>query len=243
MRRLTLSLLLLAGAAAAQETRPHAPAVLLPGIGEADPRRPVPVAEMPWRALGRVQTELGTRCTGALIGPREMLTAAHCLVAPRTGQYVQPGSVHVLLGYDRGRFAAHARVEAFRVAPDYQPGRGASGADWAVLRLDRVLGTTGNILPLLRDPPPPRSPVMLGGWQQDRPEMLMADTACRLLGVQRHADGRQTLVHDCAGTRGASGAPLLARGPDGAWAVIGVQAAAAADLALGHAAPAAAVRE
>ena len=37
------------------------------------------------------------------------------------------------------------------------------------------------------------------------------------------------LRHTCAATRGASGAPLLGRAPDGEWVVVGVAAAARAD--------------
>ncbi|MGG5812099.1 trypsin-like serine peptidase [Falsiroseomonas sp. CW058] len=241
MTRLLLLFLLWGGAAAAQETRQHQRGVLLPGVGAADPRQPVDRDALPWRALARVQTELGGRCTGVMVGPARVLTAAHCLVAPRSGRYVQPRSVHVLLGYDRGEWVARARVASFVAAPGYVPGRGPAGADWALLTLDAAIAPPDRILPLLRDAPPPRTPVMLGGYQQDRPEVLTADSDCRLLGLQRHAGDVRTLVHDCAGTRGSSGAPLLARGPDGRWAVIGVQAAVDADIALGHAAPAAAV--
>ncbi len=238
--RLTVTLLaLLATDAAAQETRRHMPGTLLPGVGADDPRRRVDVTAAPWRAVGRVQTELGGRCTGVLVGPRTVLTAAHCLVSATSGRYVQPRSVHFLLGYDRGEWVARGRVTAFTAAPDYQPGRGPAGADWALLTLDTPIGTPERILPLLRNPPAPRTPVMLGGYQQDRPEVLMADAECRALGVQRHAGGVQTVVHDCAGTRGSSGAPLLARTPDGrGWGVIGVQSAGAPDIALAHAAPA-----
>lgn len=235
---LTCALLLLAAPATAQP-QPGPP--LLPGIGASDPRRPVDRTALPWRALGRVQTELGGRCTGVMVAPDKVLTAAHCLVAPRTGQYVQPRSVHVLLGYHMGEWAARARVASFLAAPDYVPLRGPMGADWALLTLEQRIGTPDRILPLLRQAPPPRSALMMGGYQQDRPEVLLADTECRLIGLQRVGSAPATLVHDCAGTRGSSGAPLLARGPDGAWAVIGVQAAASADVALGHAAPAGAV--
>jgi protease YdgD len=241
MIALALALALLAGGAQAQETGRHAPGVLLPGIGAADPRRAVDVAEAPWRALGRVQTELGGRCTGVLVGPRTVLTAAHCLLARGGEGFVQPRSVHFLLGYDRGAWAARGRAGAFTIAPGYRPGRGPAGADWALLTLEAPIGTPDRILPLRRDPPPPRTPVMLGGYQQDRPEVVMADTGCRLVGVQAGSGGLPSLVHDCAGTRGSSGAPLLARGADGGWAVIGVQSATAADIALGHAAPAGAV--
>lgn len=241
MIRLALALLLTAGAVEAQETRRHAPGTLLPGVGANDPRRMVDINAQPWRALGRVQTEVGSRCTGVLVGPRTVLTAAHCLFGRGTDTYVQPRSVHFLLGYDRGQWAARARVTAISAAPEYRPDRGPAGADWALLTLDAAIGTPDRVLPLLREPPPPRTPVMLGGYQQDRPEVLMADTECRMLGVQAHAGGVRTIVHDCAGTRGSSGAPLLARRADGRWAVIGVQAATAPDIALGHAAPAGAV--
>ena len=234
--------LLIGGPAMAQETQRAPPGVLMPGIGANDPRQRVNQAEAPWRALGRVQTELGGRCTGVLVAPDRVLTAAHCLVAPRSGRFVQPGSVHFLLGYDRGEWAARARVTAFAIGAGYEPDRGPAGADWAVLTLDRRIGTPDRILPLLRQAPPPRTAVMLGGYQQDRPEVVMADTACRVIGLQRHASGHQTLVHDCAGTRGASGAPLLARTADGrGWGVVGVLSSVSADIALGHAVPAAAV--
>lgn len=239
--RLSVLLALSAGAAA-QEPMRHQPGTLLPGIGADDPRRAVDRTVAPWRALGRVQTEIGGRCTGVLVGPRTVLTAAHCLVSSRTGSFVQPRSVHFLLGYDRGEWAARAGVTGFVAGPDYRPGRGPAGADWALLTLDAPLGTPDRVLMLLRTPPAPRTAAMLGGYQQDRPEVLLADTGCRVIGVQRHPGGTAALAHDCAGTRGSSGAPLLVRDAAGRWAVAGVQAAAAADMAFGQAAPAGAVR-
>nr|WP_043338026.1 trypsin-like serine protease [Belnapia moabensis] len=198
--------------------------------------------DAPWRALARVQLEIGGRCTGALIGPRQMLTAAHCLVAPRSRAFVQPGTIHVLLGYDRGAARGHARAIAYRTGPGFDPARGGpASSDWAILTLDAPLGTPDRILPLLPATPAPRAPLMLGGYQQDRPEVILADTACRLIG--RSSDGPRTmLIHDCAGTRGSSGAPLLSRGPDSAWAIAGIASRVAGAAALGAAVPAAAIR-
>ncbi|MBC9206455.1 trypsin-like peptidase domain-containing protein [Roseomonas aerophila] len=202
---------------------PVIPRSELPGLGGAGARQPVDAKAAPWRSLGRVQTELGSRCTGALIAPDRVLTAAHCLLSPRAGGVVQPGSIHFLLGYAAGRYTAHARVAAFRLAPGYQPAsRGPASADWAILHL---------AAPLAEAPPLPLAParaadtLMLGGYQQDRAEVILADTACRLLGLRRGQDG-PVLLHDCAGTRGASGAPLLRRDPNGDWSVIGIAVAA-----------------
>lgn len=230
MRALAFLLLVLAPGALAQDVAPRGRAALLPGIGAADPRHPADIEALPWRALGRVQTELGGRCTGALIGPRTVLTAAHCLVAPRTRNFVRPESIHVLVGYRLGVWALGARVTAFTTGR-FRPGQGPATADWALLTLARPIGTPDRILPLLRQIPPAGTAVMLGGWQQDRPEVLLADTGCRLIG------NNALLLHDCAGTRGASGAPLLARGADGNWAILGVQVAAETAAAIGVALP------
>ena len=50
---------------------------------------------------------------------------------------------------------------------------------------------------------------MLGGYQQDHPLVLMADTQCRIVGRLVDAGGRLLLRHNCTGTRGVSGVPLL----------------------------------
>ncbi|WP_137180657.1 trypsin-like serine protease [Roseomonas sp. AR75] len=239
--RAALALLLLALPAAAQQARPGPPGVLLPGVGSDDPRRPVNRRLQPWESLGRVQTELGGRCTGVLVAPDRVLTAAHCLVSIRTRRMVQPRSVHFLLGYERGEWTAQARVTGFVIGEGYDFERGDSGTDWALLTLDRKLGPPHRPLPVLRDVPAPRTPAMLAGYQQDRPEVLLADAQCRIIGLNRSRTGPPTLVHDCAGTRGTSGAPLLVQLPGGAWGVAGVASSVSADMALGFAVPAAAL--
>ena len=224
------------------------PPSVLPGLGPGSARSPVDVARVPWRAVIRVQTEIGTHCTGALVGPRAVLTAAHCLFGRGTGRLLQPGSVHVLVGYTHGDYAGHARAVSivtgpgFAVGPDLRPLPSAPpDADWAVLTLDAPLGTPDRVLPLLRQVPPPGTPVMLGGYEQDRAHAMVADLACTFVGLVRDAAGHVLLRHSCAATRGISGAPLLARAPGGSWSIIGVASLAGVGTSGGYAVPIAAI--
>lgn len=188
---------------------------LLPGIGADDRRVAVDADAAPWRSLVKVQTNLGGRCTGVLVTPDRVVTAAHCLVNPRAPRFLPASSLHVLLGYDRGEYRVHATVVSFVAGAGYDPaGQRERASDWAVLTLTAPVA--GEPLPVLATPPPAGAPAMLGGYSQDRAQILTADPDCRILG-----GGAGLLVHDCAATRGTSGGALLVRSGAG-WAVAGI---------------------
>lgn len=233
--RLTLLALLLVGAISA----PAGAATDLPGIGPKDDRVQVNPATPPWRAVGRVQTELGARCTGFLVAPRVVLTAAHCLYRAGPRSFVQPHSVHFLLGYNKGAFSGQARAVELRIGPGFNPeqlnygnGSDIAGSDWALLYLDTRLGTPDRILPIDVLYPAAGTPLLLGGYEQDRAEALNADLHCSVLSVGQDARKNVIFFHNCNGTRGSSGAPLIARFGTG-WAAIGIQVRAAEGRSLG----------
>ena len=67
---------------------------VLPGVGPQDHRVIVDPNQPPWRAVGRVQTELGGRCTRrSLIGPRTVVQPRRiaCFLR-RPMHYIQPSS-------------------------------------------------------------------------------------------------------------------------------------------------------
>jgi protease YdgD len=100
------------------------PAQLLPGIGARDQRVRLDPDRIPWRAIGKVQaTSLNLRqtCTGTLVGPSAVLTAAHCVFNRRTQQNFPPGSLHFLIGYDGSRYGGHAIGVKLETGPGYDP--------------------------------------------------------------------------------------------------------------------------
>jgi protease YdgD len=191
---------------------------LLPGIGAVDRRVPVDPRQVPWNAIAKVQTNIGTRCTGALIAPRVVLTAAHCLYNHLTRALLQPVSLHVLIGATGGTYRWHRLVTRYATGPGYDGSKGGPQvSDWARLELDSPIPGLVAPLRIMTEPPPPGAPVALPGYSQDHMQILMADLNCHALV----AVDRPFIAHDCDATRGTSGGPLLLH-DDGGWAVIGI---------------------
>jgi protease YdgD len=198
----------------------------------ADRRVPVDPNQPPWNAVAKVQTNIGEHCSGVLIAPSVVLTAAHCLYNPRTRALLRPVSLHVLFGYQRADYRWHRAVARITVGPGFDGAKAQpQPEDWA--RLDLTQPVAVPPLPVAGGIAGAGMAVALAGYNQDRAQLLVADLACHVLRVDPLPGGARFLAHDCAATRGTSGAPLLTKN-ERRWAVLGINIAAgkAENLAL-----------
>ena len=75
----------------------------MPGLNPGrDPRLPVPVAHPPWHAVALLEAEGIGICTGAMLAPAVLLTAAHCLKDAAGTSLLPPTQIRVTLGGAEG---------------------------------------------------------------------------------------------------------------------------------------------
>ena len=157
-------------------------------------------------AIGKLYNGTGSGCTAVAIAADQLLTAAHCIFNRKTGVFLQPSSLHFLLGLDRDEYQEHVLVESYTIGPRYDPRRSFQTApnDWAVLRLKQSLPPENPPIALATDLPANGAFVLIGGYGQDRAFAMTVDGNCRIL-----RSVRGLLIHNCHAIRGYSGAPLI----------------------------------
>lgn len=162
-----------------------------------------------WEAVGRVEIGRTGYCTGVLIAPDLVLTAAHCLLRGRDG-YVEASKLRFRAGLRDGVALAESAVQRMLVHPSYDP----QSADRArQIRWDVGLMQLTSPVPVTTAAPFPTATLADGArdlsvvsYGLGRDEALSWEKDCGVVGRRGGL-----IAFDCDVTFGSSGAPVFHR--------------------------------
>lgn len=161
-----------------------------------------------WEAVGRLEIAGRAFCTGALIAPDLVLTAAHCLYDSKTNDLVPIEDIQFLAGWRNGRAAAYRYVKKGVHLPEYtysgQPGPDRVRNDIALLKLQHPIRNT-TVQPFETDArPEPGDDIGVVSYAHDRSEAPSLQEMCQVITRQEGM-----LVMSCEVDFGASGSPVF----------------------------------
>ncbi len=174
-----------------------------------------------WEAVGRLDFGGRAFCTGALIAPDLVLTAAHCMFDGETGRRFEPSEIEFRADWRNGRAGAYRGVR--RAIPHPQFGyavmdRGIRIAfDLALLQLDQPVESV-RITPFSTDARPRKgAEVGVVSYAHDRAESPSLQELCHVL-----ARRSGTLILSCEADFGSSGSPIFSMGEDGVARIVSI---------------------
>jgi protease YdgD len=191
---------------------------------QCDTRVPIEKRDYPWSAIGRLQIGESKFCTGTLVRDRWVLTNAHCVVNRST--HALATDVIFAPNLIDGALRSHddqAKVIEIIVGTDFRDSQTVPHReDWALLQLDRDLGTKYGTLAWRALPlqllTQYRQRLVTVGYAQDFPDPKrypqFTAGVSYTMGLNSHCSvtgetENRSLIHNCDSRPGSSGSPIL----------------------------------
>lgn len=159
-----------------------------------------------WQSVGRLDIKGKGYCTGTLIAPDLVLTAAHCVY--NGDRLIEPQEMTFKAGLTNGQVSAKRVVSQIEAHAGYSPKRGHNieniRHDLALVRLAKPIPTSELDPFAVFSGIMPNGPVSVVSYGQGRSDVLSRQNECQVLGRQQ-----RLIALDCDVTFGSSGAPVF----------------------------------
>jgi len=161
-----------------------------------------------WQAVGRLDIANSGFCSGTLIAPDLVLTAAHCVYDRTTGAAYKPKDFVFRAGLREGKAAAERRIVGVAAHDGYVPMEPLSAKnvshDLALLQLSSPIPFSEMDPFALHIDVVKNGPVSVVSYGRGRADAQSRQRECQMMDRQENV-----LVFDCDVTYGSSGAPVF----------------------------------